>query len=105
MQQSKHAAKQVQSAATAITYMLSPLLTSAQLCGDAQPRLVFTDVPRSHSKILLRCFDTLGQGLHPGDSGVRGDAMHLLANHTDHLPSGHPLAKACSDALAAALKV
>ena len=70
-----------------------------------QPKVFYTDVPRQHKHIAKRCFPCLGEGLYPGDLGVRGDVMHLLANHSDNFASGHCLARDAADELAATLKV
>ena len=70
-----------------------------------QARLVYTDRPHSDKYILARCFPSMGSGFAKGDTGVRGDVMHMIKLHGDTLVSGHCKAQAAVQALAAALKV
>ncbi len=76
------------------------------LLAVVQPRLVYTDRPDSDKYTFARCFgDSMGSGFVKGDSGVRGDVMHLIKLHGDSLASGHPKAQAAVQDLAASLKV
>jgi hypothetical protein len=75
------------------------------VCLSPQPRIAYTDRPRSDKNILRRCFPTLGSGLASGDTGIRGDVLHLISNHTDTFASGHSRATHASQDLAASLKV
>lgn len=53
------------------------------------PLVIYTDTPRKHKHILPAIFATLGTGLMPGDSGVRGDTFHLFQHLQDTFTPGH----------------
>lgn len=66
------------------------------------PRVVYTDTPRKHKNILPLIFPSLGEGLMPGDAGVRGDVFHLFQHMQDTFLPGHSNTDAAVKALKAA---
>ena len=61
-----------------ICRVCAPILLAPQLAVHVQgPRVVYTDYPEGHQRILKEVFPDLGQGLAEWDEGVKKDILHV----------------------------
>lgn len=57
--------------------------------------MAYVDNPCSTWAVLMRCFSSLGDGLYPGDSGIRWDEFHLYDLIRDSMRGNHPAIPLC----------